>query len=149
MTRITLKIDQGKATLVRRGLEALRRKMPHIGRSRLYAHALEIVSRMRPYPPELPGQRYVRTGLLGRSWKVKRHGETGYQISNRAYRRGRYYAKWVIGTAYGTHQAEIHRGRWKLLRDEVDREVQKKMPLTVARQIKLVARRENLDARDA
>jgi hypothetical protein len=36
-------------------------------------HVMRYLS-VRPYPPERPGQRYKRTGRLGRSWRVSTLG---------------------------------------------------------------------------
>jgi hypothetical protein len=38
-------------------------------------HVMRYLS-VRPYPPERPGQRYKRTGRLGRSWKVSTRGQS-------------------------------------------------------------------------
>lgn len=64
------------------------------------------------YPPELPGQRYVRTGTLGRGW-------TGGQTMFPQKSATELEALRENSTPYGPNvqgaqdQAKIHQGRWK------------------------------------
>jgi len=71
--------------------------------------------RATPYPPERPGQQYVRTGRLGRSWKHKRYRKTKsrveWGVENKAAQRGRVYPSYVVGDEQG-RQAWMHKGRW-------------------------------------
>ena len=74
-----------------------------------------------PYPPKRPQQRYVRTGRLANSWHAKRQGATGVVIANSARgRRGRLYARYVVGDDKGKRQAWMHRGRWPVARLTID-----------------------------
>jgi len=66
--------------------------------------------RQEPYPPELPGQRYERTGVLAYSWEQSKVGTGEWEIINAATQRGREYAEYVVGEP--EDQADIHRGRW-------------------------------------
>lgn len=134
--QITIESNVG---LVRQGLQDLQAEIPKIGRRRIYDAMNRITREMEGYPRERPRQKYVRTGNLGASWKVKRT-ESGYVIENDARRRGRRYTRYVVGDAYGTGQAWMHAGRWPLFRDVVDNEIAK-MPQEVADEIDLVARR--------
>ena len=70
-------------------------------------HVMRYLS-VRPYPPERPGQRYKRTGRLGRSWKVSTRGQS-VVIENTAP-----YSGYVVGDGAGQRQAWTHRGRWWL-----------------------------------
>lgn len=66
----------------------------------------DLLADLRDYPPPPPGSRYVRTGNLGRSWRVRfAQGRmpTLFEAANDAT-----YAQWV----QGDRQAAIHRGRW-------------------------------------
>jgi hypothetical protein len=153
--QITIESNVG---LVRQGLQDLSAEIPKIGRRKIYDAMNRITREMEGYPGERANQTYVRTGNLGASWKVERT-EDGYIVSNdarsastvqrrtangiRSYRNksaGRRYTRYVVGDAYGLGQAWMHKGRWPLFRDVVDKELDK-MPDEVAEQIELVARR--------
>jgi len=95
-----------------------------IAREELNDDSDAIIRVMQRYPAKLPNQVYIRTGLLGRSWKKKKV-KAGFEISNNAARKGRPYAKYVVGDKMGNQQASIHQGRWKLLRDVVERYMSK------------------------
>ena len=133
------------APLVRQGLENLSAELPQVGRRRIYDAMNRITREMEGYPPERPGQRYRRTGLLGASWDVKPLNN-GYTVTNDAKRKGRSYGRYVVGDAYGTGQAWMHKGRWQKLRDVVDAEV-KNLPDAISDDIRMVARRDGLEAR--
>lgn len=135
--RISIKVD---GELVRKGLQDLGMEIPKIGRSQLRFTSERIVRRMQAYPPERPRQKYKRTGRLFRSWKID-NSQDRYTIENTAAKKGRLYGHFVIGNAYGTGQAWMHRGRWLLLRDVVEQELEK-LPDDVLEKIMLVARRK-------
>lgn len=74
----------------------------------------------RGYPPELPGQRYVRTGARYAATRVEAGANNQYSksytvVSDPKYAGGRSADPYVLGDARGRGQAAIHRGRWKLL----------------------------------
>jgi len=156
-----LSITLSRGELVRQGAENLSAEIPQIGRRQIRTVMERIKRRMQAYPPERPGQsitgrhpilgttytavRYRRTGRLGRSWRIDRVGNTGYLIANDARdpRTGRRYGQYVVGDAYGTGQAWMHKGRWQVLRDVVDEEVSR-LPAPIEREIEMVARRNNL-----
>ena len=69
---------------------------------------------VKPYPPMRPGQRYKRTGDLGRGWTAGVRGKVVY-IENAMP-----YAGYVVGNAKGQRQAWMHRGRWWVMRDMID-----------------------------
>lgn len=120
--------------LVRQGLQDLGAEIPKIGRRKIFDAMNRITREMEGYPPERPGQTYVRTGRLGFSWDVKRLDD-GYVITNNARSRyGQYYAQYVVGNAY------VHPGRWQVFRDVVAAEMAK-LPQAVADAIEMVARR--------
>lgn len=80
-------------------------------------------SNVPPYPPEVPGQRYVRTGLLGRSFRTDVHpmlNLISMKLSNVATQKGRYYPPWVISKeriGQAGPQARVHQGRWYTLQE--------------------------------
>ena len=129
MTEITFRIDNG-ARVVRQALHNLAVDVPKIGRNTIRETMERIVRIMKPYPAPPPGSTYRRTFRLKAGWKVQSAGATGYTIKNLAARKGRRYAKYVVGDASGKRQAKIHRGRWKLLR-EVAVAQARKLPKTI------------------
>lgn len=136
MTQITITSNVG---LVRQGLQDLGAEIPKIGRRKMYDAMNRITRTMEGYPPERPNQKYVRTGNLGASWKVKRLDD-GYMISNDARRRGHYYAKYPVGDAYGHGQAWMHKGRWQVFKTVADEEIQK-MPQEIVNEIEISGKR--------
>lgn len=84
--------------------------------------ALRAKARIVNYPPELPNQRYVRTGIFGDSWEVSRVPR-GWKIEGDARQFGRGYTVFVTGDAFGLGQASIHQGRWERARKAVAEEV--------------------------
>lgn len=72
----------------------------------------DIADVMRVYPPERSGQRYERTGDLGRGWRPDDGAFVGgafvVSISNAVE-----YAPWV----QGEQQAWMHVGRWDTIVD--------------------------------
>ena len=122
MIQITMTVGPG-AQIARQGLERLRRQVPVIGRQRIYATGLRIIKRLQKYPPPPAGSRYERTFTLRRKWRLIRVGDRGYRVTNTAYRRGRYYSKWVVGNARGQMQAAIHQGRWPLFAQVTEAEI--------------------------
>jgi hypothetical protein len=156
---IQLSVQARNAQLVQKRFEDLTAETPKIGRQQIRTVMDRIKRRMQAYPPEPEGQsvaeshpvlgtiyrhargRYQRTGLLGASWAIEDTADrNGYKITNNAARRGKAYAKYVVGNAYGLRQAWMHKGRWQLLRDVVDTETQK-LPAEVLDSISIVARR--------
>jgi hypothetical protein len=157
MPRISVKVD---TKLVRQGLEDLFAEVPKIGRQRIRTITERIKRAMQEYPPEPAGQsiptqhailgtvyakapgRYQRTGNLGSHWAIEETpAHDGYFVENTAERKGRAYGKYVVGDAFGTSQARIHQGRWKLFRDVTDEEL-KALPAEITKEIVLVSRRE-------
>lgn len=130
--------------LVRKGLQNLSAEIPQIGRQQIRVVMDRIKRRMEEYPAERPGQRYKRTGKLFYSWGIDPIENAGYMIKNTARgKNGKMYGHYVVGDAYGTGQAWMHAGRWKLLRDVVDEEVER-LPDEIEERIVMVARREGL-----
>ncbi len=68
------------------------------------------------YPPERPGQRYVRTGRLGDSWTKRQYGRYHVTFSNKTP-----YAQYVVGDSEGRKQAWMHAGRWWLALERIQR----------------------------
>lgn len=141
MTQLTFKVKGAK--LVRKSLQDLGREVPRIGRLQIRRTLDRIVKIMRVYPPRPSGSTYIRTGRLGRSWKIETAGPSGYRIKNEARFRNRRYSKYVVGSASGEGQAWMHVGRWPLFRSVVDSEGAK-LPSEIARHIKLHARKLRL-----
>lgn len=82
-----------------------------------------------PYPPELPGQRYVRTFTLARSWEQEQIGPGRWEIRNVASQRGREYAEYVVGEP--EDQADIHRGRWWTGREKIEEHFERYGPAAI------------------
>jgi len=125
--------------MVRQGLEDLGAEVPKIGRRRMRTVMNRVVRRMQEYPSERPGQKYTRTGLFFRRWMIKEIARVGYRIENT-----RPAGQYVVGDAYGTTQAWMHKGRWPLFRDVTDEEL-KELPKEFLDEIMIVARREGFD----
>ena len=142
MTQLTFRVGPG-AKIVRQGLQDLAVAVPKIGRRQVRNTLERIKKIMKVYPPERSGQLYTRTFKLKRGWKIQTAGPTGYTISNRARFRGRSYVKYVVGSATGTMQAWMHKGRWPLFRNVVDAEGAK-LPFEIARHIRIKARKLRL-----
>ena len=58
----------------------------------------------KPYPPERPGQRYVRTFQLRDSWRQERQAESRWLITDLMS-----YSSYVVQRG---EQAWMHEGRW-------------------------------------
>jgi hypothetical protein len=157
MTQLSIKVD---GQLVRQGLQNLGDEIPKIGRLQIYRTAQAIQKRMKqsgakpsgPIPWVSKKQRqafYASDGFGGGiphrrtdqyvdAWKIEPLGDTGYQVNNRS--KG---APFIGGNAYGQRQSPIHQGRWPLFRDVADEET-RKLPEEIAKEIRVVARRNNL-----
>jgi hypothetical protein len=139
--RLTLRVN---GELVRSGLQDLYAEHPKIGRRQIRTVLNRVARRMQEYPPERPGQRYVRTGEFFYSWNIRQAESDRYVIeSNAQTPNGRRYSQYVVGDAYGLSQAWMHKGRWPLFRDVVEEEIDR-LPDEVADQVILVARRKGL-----
>lgn len=134
-----------KGQLVRAGLQNLAAEVPQVGRRQIRTRMDRIKRRMEAYPPERPGQKYIRTGQMFYSWRIQPTERNGYSLENFATRKGVNYPRYVVGDAYGQGQAWMHRGRWELLRDVVEIELQD-LPEEIRREIVMVARRHGLEA---
>ncbi|HMN11832.1 MAG TPA: hypothetical protein PKD55_05850 [Bellilinea sp.] len=162
--QLTVKVTG--ADLVKKALEDLGAEIPKISEGRIYGRMMSARNRITTYPPRPAGYRvmfrsdrhrrgffarlrsgaisvpYQRTGTYGRAWKVTRAG-TGWRLSGRAVGGGGDYTELVGGSAYGTGQAGVHRGRWTTIRDAVEEAV-KDLPGEIDRHISMVARRKGL-----
>lgn len=67
------------------------------------------------YPPERPGQRYVRTGALGAGFRYEPVAPSHYRFTNDVV-----YTRWVVGDSDGGGQAWFHRGRWWTAKERVE-----------------------------
>jgi hypothetical protein len=139
MTQLSIKVN---GELVRKGLQDLSAELPKIGRQQIRTMLNRVVRRQQEYPAERPGQKYRRTGTLFSHWAIKEI-DKGYLLSNDASHKGRAYAQYVVGDAYGTRQAWFHQGRWNLTRDVVEQEIEK-LPDEIEKEIVLVVRRVGL-----
>jgi hypothetical protein len=152
---------QTNARLVRQGLEDLKREIPRVGRARMYGALFRVMQRMKKagkrmtYPVKWASIRqrkkvmallrknnnlpYRRTGVYQKAYRIRRLPQ-GHELSNPLSR-----AKFIGGDARGNRQARMHQGRWPVLRDEVDKELQK-LPSAVVEHLKLVARQKGFKA---
>lgn len=140
MPQITIVVHNGE--VVRKGMENLRGDIPRISRLRIYQHMMNIVRKMKIYPPARPDSTYVRTYTLQKSWKVSQAGALGYRVEADPVQRGRHYGKYVVGDAYGKQQAWMHY-RWQLFRNVADEEI-KKMPKSIQDDIGLAIKHRGL-----
>jgi hypothetical protein len=97
-----------------KGIKELFRKLDSIDAVRvleppMQRAVLRIEGRMKTYPPTRPGQKYVRTGTLGRNWVTKvdkrSDGITGTVGNSRTT-----YGPFVQSARF---QRPIFRGRWQ------------------------------------
>jgi len=139
MTQLSFKVvNAGK---IKTAFHNLGAKLPKVASSRLKKFIERLKKRMKIYPAQRSGQKYVRTYKLREGWKVVNVSPLKYTLKNTTH-----YTKWVVGTAYGTMQAWMHEGHWTTLRDAADDEM-KSLPENYAKDIKVVARREGLRVR--
>lgn len=112
---------------LRVGLGKFREALPGIGKRVLRRLLLRVIRAVTRYPAERPGQKYIRTGLYGRSFKlVTKHmgASAGYTIKSDAVQKGRHYTRYVGGNSAGEGQAWMHQGRWPVVREELDGELE-------------------------
>lgn len=112
MTKITIKVDDNEVRSVAGNLLMAVETLPQ---KVIKPIVEEGVEEARTYPPAPVGSRYRRTGTYGRSFKIESVGR-GYRMVSDARQKGRSYTKYVGGLADGSSQAEIHKGRWQLIR---------------------------------
>ena len=102
------------AEIIILGMDALIRKVGSVEKAQdvvepvIVRHSQEIGKKWHAYPPQLPNQRYRRTGRLGRG-RRQIVNRTPSAVEAIARNDGVPYNVWVIRTAT---QAGIHRGRW-------------------------------------
>jgi hypothetical protein len=132
--RITIRAKGAKdaASFIRR----IWTNMPVIGRSTIFGALTRVMQKLRIYPAQRPGQRYVRTFKFRGGWNIKKVKPVGYQLANATT-----YSKYVVGNAYGLNQAWMHKDRWTTFRDRLDAEIAQ-LPETLARNFVMVARRK-------
>ncbi len=160
-----LSIQIKGAQLKRKGLENLRREIPIIAAQRIYdclkraRDELKRAGKRVTYPIAWDSERQRRayfasegfgggipsrrTGEYQRGWMIRRNPgggnvQVGYSLINPVK-----HARHVAGSAYGEGQSSIHRGRWVLVRDVLEKHVAR-LPKTVEEHIAMVARREGL-----
>lgn len=105
---------------VRNQLRALAAAHPDDTDPILEKHAKTEANRLRekPYPPKLPGQKYIRTGQLGRRFRAQKRKKGQWSVINRTE-----YAVWVIQK--GMQNKKYHEGRWWTIQDELAKEMPK------------------------
>ena len=113
--------DHAIKTVNAKLLTALRRIPAGIVRPEIDAARDEL----RTYPPELPDQRYIRTGKRYRATRVEYLGGQSYRLISDPSYKGRSADPYVLGDAYGQGQARIHQGRWRLLKDAVEASIER------------------------
>ena len=120
--QLTVKLEAGR---VYKGLNKIADAIPDVGFRVVWRMMKAAMERAKTYPPELPNQRYIRTGTYGRSFKIAKlgNGVIGARIESDAVQRGRHYTVYVGGNAMGRGQARIHNGRWAVIADVVQQDV--------------------------
>lgn len=116
MTQVSLKVSGGEVIVSR--LRELTLAIDKLPKKEIKEEMEAAMEAARLYPPELPNQKYIRTGTYYRSFKLRPNG-TGYTLSSDAVQKGRHYTPYVGGAADGTGQAIIHVGRWFRIKDAV------------------------------
>ena len=112
---------------MRVGLSKFRAAMPGIGKRVWRALLTRVIRAVTRYPAERPYQKYIRTGRYGRSFKLETHhigASAGYTIKSDAVANGRHYTRYVGGNSAGEGQVEVHQGRWPVVREEIDSELE-------------------------
>ena len=108
---------RGERRLARQ-MEAIADMWPDKSDPIIGKHATKFAKNMRnkPYPPELPGQKYIRTFLLGSRFKAKHAGlpKGVHGVENKVS-----YAIWVAKR--GMQNRQYHLGRWWTLEDEAEK----------------------------
>jgi hypothetical protein len=74
------------------------------------------------YPPPLGGSTYVRTGIYGKTFSIRRIGQGQRLMTSDAQQKGRGYSPFVGGGESGQMQAAIHHGRWPVFLEEVTKQ---------------------------
>lgn len=77
-----------------------------------------------PYPARRPGQRYIRTGGLGRSWAFNKLSKGHFALVN-----SRLYSSFVVGLK----QAWMHVNRWWIAEEEIKEDVAQIKPMLLRR----------------
>lgn len=124
MSQWSVRLRDGR---IRVGLGKFREALPEIGKRVLRRLLQRVIRAVTRYPAERPRQRYQRTGLYGRSFKLEtRHigASAGYTIKSDAVQKGRHYTRYVGGNSAGEGQAWMHQGRWANVREELDAELE-------------------------
>lgn len=122
MTQITVKVDGGEVLISKMKQTTL--AVEELPKKEIRQEMQAAMEAARTYPPEFSGQRYVRTGTYGRSFKLD-PVSSGYAIKSDAAQKGRRYTVYVGGRADGTGQVGPqptwpgHAGRWKLILEAV------------------------------
>lgn len=121
MPQVTIKVDAGEVkTAIRNAVLAVS-SLP----VKIIRPIMELArDEQRTYPPELPNQKYVRTGKRYSATKLENKGRNAYQlVSNPRYARGQTGNPYTIGDAQGEGQARIHQGRWPRMYDVMQRAI--------------------------
>jgi hypothetical protein len=139
--KISLRVEAGA---VLRSFQNIRAEVPVVGEKTLETTLKRARRTLQVEPPERPGQRYIRTHRLVKSFVITRQ-KRGYKMENTAARKGRRYAVFPLGDGEGKNQAWMHAGRWLLYRDVIDFEMTK-VPDSVEAQIKIVAAKNGMRA---
>lgn len=117
--QLSVKVDEGKVkSKVANAILAVANLPARVVRPEVEQARADVVD---PYPPELPGQKYIRTFKRQAATRVvaasgNNQYTSKYTIqSTPNYGRGQTGNPYVLGDAKGQGQAAIHRGRWKTL----------------------------------
>ncbi|MFH0938248.1 MAG: hypothetical protein V1899_03070 [Planctomycetota bacterium] len=161
----TLSIQVKGAQMKAQALENLDAEIPTIGAQRIYAALLKAQALMKTagkpirYPVNWDSERqrrayfasdgfgagipYRRTGAYEKGWYIRRNprpsrAQDGYSLIH-----GSPIAKYIGGDAYGNRQSNIHRNRWVMVRDTMEKAV-RGLPQDIAEHIGMVSRRLKL-----
>lgn len=100
----------------------------------LVGFALEMISTMASYPPQEPTP-YIRTGDLGRNWRIANADIGAITVQNAVNRSGRPYAVYPQGPKRGRkgerQTAVMRRKGWQNITDESRRVWAKHLPRVI------------------
>ena len=134
--QFTIAIKSGK---VRTGISNIGEAIQRIRKRELKEAVTGARDEIIFYPPELPDQKYIRTGDYGNSWRIVSNDGLSYTLRSD----GVDYAHWVGGYSDGTGQALIHAFRWTRLSDAMQRAARQFL-VRVSEKIKQAIRNEGM-----
>jgi len=157
MTFVVVTTKEG-VRLVRQGLQNLSEDIPKIGQNQIWKTLVKARATAKIYPNQVAGSNwarqpsriYIRTYRLKKSVKIKKIKDTKYGIYGYSLsvdpvevRKGydKHYGRYVKGDPFsGWAQVPVHAGRWSILRDDVQNELNQ-LPKEILDELKPIAKK--------